>query len=83
MELEKVKSHSALQGFKPLWRIMKSIQLKYLPTPPEDVAVRLGRMLDILEIRDVEQSAFSEEEAVKLLTSFGITCSIDPDSFGN
>lgn len=80
--LEKAKSHSAIQEFKPLWRIMKSIQLKHVPDVPDELAVKLERIVNGMDIRDVAASAFSEVEATEILQNFSNTCSIDPDSFG-
>lgn len=81
-QLEKAKSHSAIQEFKPLWRIMKSIQLKFVPDLNEELAVKLERIIKTMDIRDVSASAFSEVEATNLLQNFSNTCSIDPDMFG-
>lgn len=82
-ELEKAKSHSALQEFKPLWRIMKSIQLRYLKDIPEVTAKQLAKRMESLGIRDVAPSSFTEAECEKLLSRFNYTCSIDPDSFAD
>jgi len=83
LELEKEKSYVALQDMKPLWRIMKSIQLKYLPTLPEDLTPRLDKMIDRLEIRDVSASAWDEKTAISLMHNLSLSCSIDPVSLGD
>lgn len=82
-ELEKEKSYVALQEMKPLWRIMKSIQLKYLPTLPEDIALRLDKMIDRLELRDIAASAWDEKTATALMNNLSLSCSIDPVSLGD
>jgi len=80
-ELEKVKSHVALVEIKPIWRILKSIQLKYVPDLNNEVVDRLNKMVQRLDIREVAPSAFSEPEVRTLLTRFKESCGIDPDMF--
>ncbi|QTH80426.1 hypothetical protein PA10_00228 [Pseudomonas phage pPa_SNUABM_DT01] len=80
-ELERVKSYVALSELKPLWRIMKSIQLRYLPVLDEDLSRRLEKMIEKLEIQDVTPTAYSEDAARTMLGNLGYSCSIDPDSF--
>lgn len=76
-DLERVKSFSALQGVKPLWRILKSIQLRYVPTLQADVDLALVRTLSRLDIRDVSPSDFTELEAIDIMMRFGSTCALD------
>jgi len=78
-ELEKVKSYAALEQVKPVWRILKSIQLKYVPTPKAEIAQRLEQVMARLSIREVSPSAFTKTEAVNLLARFAESCGIDPD----
>lgn len=80
-ELEKVKSHAALQQVKPIWRILKSVQLKYVPALTPEVQHRLDQIMTRLDIRDVEPSAFAVAEVSSLLERFSTSCTIDPDSF--
>ena len=80
-ELEKVKSYAALEQVKPIWRILKSVQLKYVPMLKPEVQKRLEQIMQRLSIREVAPSAFTTEEAASLLTRFGMSCSIDPDHF--
>lgn len=80
-ELEKAKSYPALQEFKSLWRIMKSVQMKYIVDLPEEYVRKLDAMVSRLDIKEVNPSSFSVQEAVKVLESFGVTCSVDPDLF--
>lgn len=81
LELEKTKSYLGLSEFKPLWRIMKSIQLRYVPHLADDVACKLDLVVQRLEIREVVPTSYSEEEAVGVMERFGFTCEIDPDLF--
>jgi hypothetical protein len=80
-ELEKVKSYAALDQVKPVWRILKSVQLKYVPTPNAEAAKRLEQIMARLSIREVAPSAFTLGEAVTLLTQFTESCGVDPDQF--
>ncbi|MNC46222.1 hypothetical protein D3C75_952310 [compost metagenome] len=80
-ELEKVKSYVALNELKPLWRIVKSIQLRYLSDIDETRGSRLEKMIERLEIRDVTPTAYPEQAAEQLLTNLAYSCAIDPDSF--
>lgn len=80
-ELEKVKSYVALAEIKPLWRIMRSVQLRYLPQLDDDRQRRLEKMIERLEIMEVTPTAYSEEAARTMLGNLGYSCSIDPDSF--
>lgn len=79
IELEKAKSTVALVEFKPLWRIMKSIQLRHVPDLAEAQMRKLDKLVQRMEIREVEPSSFTEAEAVGLLQRFCTTCSINPD----
>lgn len=80
-ELEKVKSYAALEQVKPIWRILKSVQLKYVPMLKPEVQKRLEQITQRLSIREVAPSAFTTDEAVSLLGRFALSCSIDPDHF--
>lgn len=80
-ELEKATSYPALQEFKSLWRIMKSVQLKHTVDLPEAYVQKLDFMVNRLDIREVGPSSFTVQEAVKVLESFCVTCSVDPDLF--
>lgn len=82
-ELEKAKSHVALSELKPIWRIMKSIQLRYVPIVKECVDVRLEQNLARLEIRDVSASAWTADGAIRLMRNLNMSCSIDPVSLGD
>jgi len=81
VELEKVKSYVALVQIKPVWRILKSVQLKYLPDLGGDVRARLDRMVERLEIQGVSATSFTEHEVESLLLRFKESCGIDPDQF--
>lgn len=81
-ELEKTKSHSALSELKPIWRIMKSVQLRYIPVVEAGVSVRLDQAVTRLEIRDVAPSAWTAEGAIRLMRNLNMSCSIDPVSLG-
>ncbi len=76
-DLERVRSFAALQGVKPLWRILKSIQLRYIPTLDEETEVTLSRALTRLDVRDVAPSDFTELEAIDVMMRFGSTCALD------
>jgi hypothetical protein len=78
-ELELVKSQHALQEFKSLWRIMKAIQLKYIPDLPSDYAVKQDAMLARLDIKDVEPTEYTTEQTIQIMEGFYSTCTIDPD----
>ncbi|MNO21505.1 hypothetical protein D3C76_112790 [compost metagenome] len=80
-ELEKEKSFVALYELKPLWRIMLSVQLRYIPVLDPALTNRLKQIAERLEIRDVAPSAYPVEVACTLLGNLGYSCSIDPDSF--
>lgn len=80
-ELEKVKSYAALEQMKPVWRILKSVQLKYVPTPNAEASKRLEQIMTRLSIREVQPSAFNVEEVTALLTQFTESCGVDPDQF--
>lgn len=82
-ELEKVKSYVALSELKPLWRIMKSVQLRYIPDVTEEVNVRLTQLLIRLEIRDVGASAWEADAAIKFMRNINMSCSLDPVSLGD
>jgi hypothetical protein len=82
-ELEKVKSYVALSELKPLWRIMKSVQLRYIPVVTEEVNVRLTQLLIRLEIRDVGASAWGAPAAIKFMHNIHMSCSLDPVSLGD
>ncbi len=75
--LERDKSFAALEGIKPLWRIMKSIQLKYLPILDQAYDEPLQRHLTRLGIRDITPSALTEREAMDLMVRFGTMCAVD------
>ena len=73
-DLEKEKSVFALREIKPLWRIVKSIQMKYVKDLDDDRTARLDRVIARLEIKDVVATDFNEREAVGILTGFKDTC---------
>jgi hypothetical protein len=73
-DLEKEKSVTALIEMKSLWRIMKSVQIKYVKDLDEERLIRLDRIVARLEIKDVVATAFSEHEVVGILTGFKDTC---------
>lgn len=73
-DLEKEKSSCALVAMKPVWRIIKSIQLRYCPNLDSDRMIRLGRMIDRLEIRDVTPTDFTEKEAAQIMQNFADSC---------
>lgn len=81
-ELEKLKSHVALSELKPLWRVMKSIQLRYVEVVTEETAKRLAQVIARLEIRDVAASAWSVESATKFMRNIHTSCSLDPTLLG-
>ncbi|MCY1290576.1 hypothetical protein D9M70_397300 [compost metagenome] len=80
-ELERAKSHQAIQEFKSLWRIMKSIQMKFIPDLSEEYVRKLEHMVVRLDIKDVTPTAYTLEETIEVLYGFYTTCSIDPDLF--
>lgn len=82
-ELEKVKSYVALSELKPLWRIMKSVQLRYIPIVTEEVGNRLHQVITRLEIRDVGASAWDADAAIKFMRNINMSCSLDPVSLGD
>lgn len=82
-ELEKVKSQCALSELKPLWRIMKSVQLRYIPIVTEEVSNRLHQVITRLEIRDVAASAWDVDGAIKFMRNINMSCSLDPVSMGD
>lgn len=82
-ELEKVKSYVALSELKPLWRIMKSIQLRYIPVVTDEVSKRLAQVIERLEIRDVGASAWEVNPALTFMRNINMSCSIDPVSLGD
>lgn len=80
-ELEKEKSYVAVYELKPLWRVMKSIQLRFIPNLEEKVAQRQNAAIERLDIRDVAPSAFTEAAALSFIKNLGLSCSIDPTKF--
>lgn len=80
-ELEKAKSYPALREIAPMWRVIKSIQLKHVPSLDEEVETKLEHLLERLEIRDVVATSFSEDDATRILVRVGISTTIDPDLF--
>lgn len=82
IELEKVKRMSALNDLKPVWRIMKSIQLAYVPQLTQETAKVLDIIIDRLEIVDVTPSAWTEKIAIPILKNLDFTCKIDPVALG-
>lgn len=75
--LEKSHHFAALDSIKPLWRILKSIQLRFVPDITDEDALLLERTLERLRVLDVTPSAFTEKEAAALMVSFGTTCAVD------
>lgn len=75
--LERSHHFAALASVKPLWRILKSIQLRYVPTLADDDQQLLERTLDRLNVVDVAPSTFTEKEASALMVSFGSTCALE------
>lgn len=82
-ELEKVKSHVALSELKPLWRVMKSIQLRYIEVVSDEASKRLEQVIARLEIRDVAASAWSADSAIKFMRNINMSCSLDPTLLGD
>ncbi|MNM23080.1 hypothetical protein D3C81_334700 [compost metagenome] len=82
-ELEKVKSYTALNELKPLWRIMKSVQLRYIPIVTEEATNRLNQVISRLEIRDVAASAWEAPSAIAFMRNINMSCSLDPVSLGD
>lgn len=73
-DLEKEKSFGALQEMKSVWRIVKSIQLRYCLDVDPDRLSRLDRTIDRLEIQAVAETDYSEKEAELTLRRFKDAC---------
>lgn len=81
-ELERLHPYSSTMELKPLWRIIKSIQLRYVPTPDPTIEERLDRMVNRLEIVGVGSSGLDEHEAVDFLRNIMTTCTVNPETLG-
>lgn len=78
-DLERAKSHRAVNEFKSLWRIMKSIQLKHVTDITEEYSRKLDAMVERLDIKDVTPTTYTLVESIEILFGFYSTCTVDPE----
>ncbi|MNP89112.1 hypothetical protein D3C85_15120 [compost metagenome] len=73
-DLEKEKSSNAINEMQSIWRIVKSIQLRYRPDLDPDRLSRLDRLIGQMGIGHVAETSFTEKEARTTLNRFKDTC---------
>lgn len=81
-ELEKAQPYSRAMELKPVWRIIKSIQLRHVPDPDPSIKERLDRTVKRMEIVSIASSGLNEAEAIAFLRNIMTTCTVDPETMG-
>lgn len=76
-DLEREESTEALSAVTPLWRIMKAVQLRYVPTLDEEVERLLEDTLGRLGVYMVAPTPYGVNEVAVILTNVGVNVAID------